>query len=307
MKREPTRPSVSGRERERVDVSSAPLAHPRGYAKAKRVVAWLISLAVALGFLAPLLWMLRASFSAEAQIFDPGFSGGLMHGSWTLQNYADAWRRAALGRAIFNSLLQVAGIVSVGLLLNALAAYAFARLEFAGRELLFGLVVMLIILPVEVLAVPMFFTARDLGLTGSYGPAMLGLIAPFLAKAFNIYFLRQHFLAVPVELEEAAVIDGAGAWRQFWSVALPSIRPALATVVVLDLLTHWGDFLWPLLIGTREETRTVQIGLANLFTQAPVQWGAILACSVLATLPVLALFRWLQRYIVITDARAGIK
>jgi ABC-type glycerol-3-phosphate transport system permease component len=272
-----------------------------------RTWPWLLSVAVALLFLAPLLWMLRASFSVEAQIFQPGFAGGFWQDNWTLQNYADAWRRAALGRAIVNSLLQVAGIVTVGLFINALAAYAFARLEFPGREWLFGGIIILIILPVEVLAVPMFFTARDLGLTGGYGPAMAGLIAPFLAKAFNIYFLRQHFLTLPKELEEAAVIDGAGAWRQFWSVALPSVRPALATVVVLDLLTHWGDFLWPLLIGTREETRTVQTSLANLFTQPPIQWGAILACSVLATLPVLVLFRWLQRYIVFTDTRTGIK
>jgi multiple sugar transport system permease protein/fructooligosaccharide transport system permease protein len=90
-------------------------------------------------------------------------------------------------------------------------------------------------------------------------------------------------------------------------VALPSVRPALATAVAIDLLTHWGDFLWPLMISTREETRTLQLGLANLFTQPPIQWGDILACAVLATLPVMAVFRWLQRYIVVTDARAGLK
>jgi len=273
----------------------------------KRGLIWTFSLVVALIFLAPLIWMLRASFTPETQIFQSAPSGGFFHAEWTLQNYADAWRRAALGRAMFNSLLQVGGIVTVGLFINALAAYAFARFEFPGRDLLFGLIVILIVLPVEVLAVPLFFTARDLGLTGEYGAAMAGLTVPFLAKAFNIYFLRQHFLTLPVELEEAAVIDGAGPWRQFWNVALPSIRPALATVAVLDLLTHWGDFLWPLMISTREETRTVQISLANLFTQPPIQWGAILACAVWATLPVIALFRWLQRYIVITDARTGIK
>jgi ABC-type glycerol-3-phosphate transport system permease component len=158
-----------------------------------------------------------------------------------------------------------------------------------------------------VIAVPMFFTARELGLTGEFGAAMGGLTLPFMAKAFNIYFLRQHFLALPVQLEEAAAMDGAGVWTQFWRVALPSIKPALATVVVLDVLTHWGDFLWPLMIGTRESTRTVQIGLANLFTQPPVQWGDILACAVMATLPVLLMFRWLQRNIVATQVQTGIK
>jgi len=190
---------------------------------------------------------------------------------------------------------------------NALAAYAFARLEFPGRGVLFAGVVALIILPVEVLAIPMFLTARDVGLTGRYGAALGGLIVPFLAQAFNIYFLRQHFLLVPTELEEAAVVDGAGVWRRFWNVALPAVRPALATVVVIDLLTHWSDFLWPLMIATREETRTVQLSLANLFTQPPVRWGEIMACAVLTTLPVVALFRLLQRYIVPSETRAGIK
>jgi ABC-type glycerol-3-phosphate transport system permease component len=230
-----------------------------------------------------------------------------MRGGWTLQNYASAWRRGDLGRGLFTSLFQVTAISGIGLLVNTTAAYAFARLRFRGREVLFFAVVLLIVLPLEALAVPLFFTARDLGLTGGYWAALGGLTLPFFAKAFNIYFLRQHFLALPTELEEAAVIDGAGAWRQFWSVALPAIRPALATVVTLDLLTHWGDFLWPLLITTREETRTVQLSLANLFTQPPIQWGDILACAVIATLPPLLIFRWLERHLVPTETRAGIK
>jgi ABC-type glycerol-3-phosphate transport system permease component len=273
----------------------------------RRFLSWLLSLAVALVFLAPLLWMLGASLREESRIFAGGFGAWLDTGAWTWSNYADAWRRGAMGQALLVSLVQVLAIAGVGLCVNVAAAYAFARLQFRGRDALFAIVVVLIILPVEVLAVPLFFTARDLGLTGGFTSALGGLTIPFFAKAFNIYFLRQHLLTVPTELEEAAAMDGAGAWRQFWSVALPSIRPALATVVLLDVLFHWGDFLWPLLIGTREETRTVQIGLANLFTQPPIQWGDILACAVIATLPVMLIFRWCQRWIVLTEARAGIK
>lgn len=278
-----------------------------GRARISTLFTWAASLAAALLFIAPLLWMLLASLREEARIFQFDAASWLTTSDWTLQNYGDAMRRASLGGAMLVSLLQAGLIAGTGLFVNAMAAYAFARLEFAGRETLFAAVVMLIILPVEILAVPMFFTARDLGLTGGFGPAIAGLTVPFFAKAFNIYFLRQHFLALPAELEEAAAMDGAGAWRQFWSVALPSVKPALATVVLLDLLVHWGDFLWPLMIGTREETRTVQLSLANLFTAPPIQWGDILACAVLATLPVIVLFRWFQRYIVVTDARTGIK
>lgn len=280
----------------------------RGRAAAwKNGARWAASLAVAAVFLAPLLWMALASFRGEARIFQGGWGNWFTLEDWTAANYTDAWRRAALGRALAVSVAQVAVICGAGLLVNAMAAYAFARLEFRGREWLLGAVVALIILPVEVLVVPLFFTVRDLGLSGGFGAVMAALCAPFVAKAFNIYFLRAHFLALPGALEEAAEIDGAGAWRKFWSVALPSVRPALATVVLLDVLAHWGDFLWPLLVSTREETRTAQVGLSNLFTQAPLQWGQILACAVMVTLPVVALFRFFQRYIVASDAGAGIK
>ena len=271
------------------------------------LLAWIASLVRAGLFLASLLWMVFSSFREESEIFHHEIADWVASEGWTLRNYVEGWRRAALGGALLNSLLQVALIAGVGLWVNSMAAYAFARLEFRGRDLLFAIIVDLIILPVEVLAVPMFFTARDLGLTGSFGSAMAGLALPFFAKAFYIHFLRQHFLSVPIELEEAAAIDAAGLWQQFWHIALPAVRPALATVVLLDLLAHWGDFLWPLMISTREETRTVQLSLANLFTQPPLQWVPILACAVLATPPVIALLRWFQQYIVATEARAGIK
>jgi len=273
----------------------------------KRPLGWLISAFVAAAFLLPLLWMVHASFRPEGEVFQGGILRLLSMADLSVQNYVDAWRRARLGQGLLNSLLQVAGIVGGGLLINSMAAYAFARLKFAGRDLLFSAVLVLIILPVEVLVVPLFLTARDLHLTGGYAATMAALILPFTAKAFNIFFLRQQFLSLPSDLEDAALVDGAGVVRTFWSVALPSIRPALATVVVLDLLTHWSDFIWPLVVCSREETRTVQISLANLFTQPPIQWGDILACAVMATLPVLLIFRFAQRHLVASDLGTGIK
>lgn len=273
----------------------------------KKAFGWFLSAAVAVGFLLPLLWMLHASFRAEDQVFQGGFVRLLTFGDLSFQNYFDAWRRARLGRGLLNSLLQVAGILGIGLLVNSMAAYAFARLRFYGRDVLFGVVLVLIILPVEVLIVPLFLTARDLQLTGGYAATLVALVLPFSAKAFNIFFLRQHFLSLPRDLEEAARVDGASIFRTYWSVALPSIRPALATVLVLDVLTHWSDFIWPLVVCTREESRTVQISLSNLFTQPPIQWGDILACAVMATVPVLLVFRLAQRHIVASNLGAGIK
>ncbi len=253
----------------------------------KRALPWGLSVCAGLLFLAPLIWLVLASLKPAREIFHGDLLTLLVSREWTLENYPNAVRRAGLGRALLNSVLQVAAITLGGLLVNSMAAFAFARLPFRGREPIFSLLVALIILPVEVLAVPMFLTTRDLGLSGSFAGICVALSLPFVAKAFNIYFLRQQFLSWPTELEEAAVLDGASTWRVFWSVALPSLRPALATVVLLDLVTHWSDFLWPLLVTTRENTRTVQIALANLLTEPPVDWGAILACGVLATLPVM--------------------
>ncbi len=273
----------------------------------KRALPWALSLLVALVFCLPLLWLLAASLRPARLVFSLDPASFLDLQLWTLDNYASALRRAGLIRASLNSLLQVALIVAGGLLVNSMAAFAFARLRFPGREPLFAAVVALIILPVEVLAVPLFVTVRDLGLTRGTFPIFLGLALPFVAKAFNIYFLRQHFLSWPTELEEAAVLDGASVWQQFWTLALPAARPALLTVGLLDLLVHWGDFLWPLLLTAREDTRTVQIALSNLFTEPPIDWGAILACAVLATLPVGVGFRFIQRHLVAADASAGLK
>jgi len=273
----------------------------------RSLASWGISLLVAGLFLLPLIWMLHASFRPEERVFTGGLVEFLNVNDLQAGNYASAWRRGRLGSALAMSLLQVLGIAGLGLFINSLAAYAFARMRFRGREILFALVVTMIILPVEVLAVPLFLTVRDLNLTGGFVPTLGALVLPFAAKAFNIYFLRQHFLSLPVTLEEAARVDGASPFRIYLFIALPAIRPALATVIILDLLTHWSDFIWPLIVCTRENTRTIQIGLANLFTQPPIQWGHILAAAVIATLPVVLIFRQVQKHILTTHAQTGIK
>lgn len=274
----------------------------------KRIISWTVSIVVAFLFLLPLIWMLRASFMPDEEIFRQGTRQLLALQGWTLQNYADAWRRSGIAYGLINSGIQTACIVLGGLLVNSMAAFAFARMQFRGRDLLFAVVVVLIILPVEVLVVPLFFTVvRDMGLYDTRGATLLALILPFTAKAFNIYFLRQHFLSLPSELEEAAIVDGAGPLRIYWRIALPAIKPALATVVILDVLTHWSDFIWPLVVSTRERNHTVQLSLAKLFTEPPIQWGDILACAVIATIPVMLLFRFAQRYVVLGHLRSGVK
>jgi multiple sugar transport system permease protein/fructooligosaccharide transport system permease protein len=271
------------------------------------MMAYTAATASALIYLVPLLWMLAGALLPSDRIFSGGFSGIVDPAHYTLQNFIQVAGRKSFVIGFVNSLLQVAIIIGAGLLVSSTAAYAFARMEFPGREALFALVVVLIILPIEVLVVPLLITVRDLGLTGGRTATLSALTLPFVAKAFNVYFLRQHFLSFPRELEEAARIDGASRARIYFSLALPAIRPALATAALLDVLTHWSDFIWPLMVSTRNGTETIQLELAALFTQPPVAWGEVLAFAVLATLPVMVAFAALGRSITLTDVRTGIR
>ncbi len=274
-----------------------------------RLAAAAARIVFGLVFLSPVLWMIAASLKPEPAIHaDVRSLRSFVPAPATLANYAEALRRSNLPAALVNSALQVALIAGLGLLVNTPAAYAFARMRFAGRNVLFVVLIATIIVPIEAIVVPLFIELRPtLAWQAWLGPrpwTLAALSLPFAAKAFNIYLVRQHFLSLPRALEEAAMIDGAGRLRTFLSVGLPHVRPALATCVLLDAVVHWNDFLWPLIVCQAETTRTVQIGLAGFFTQPPIHWGAILAYATLATVPLTLLFVLGQRWIVAGLAQA---
>ncbi len=229
----------------------------------------------------------------------------------TGENYAEAARRGSLGVVMVNTFIVVSVIALGGVVINAPAAYAFARMRFPGRDLVFTLLVISIILPVEAIVIPLFMTVRSTApaaaVFGERGWTLAALSIPFVAKAFNIFLLRQYFLSLPRSLEEAAFLDGLGWWRTFWRIALPNAGPAIITVVLLDFVIHWNDFLWPLVICQAEDTRTVQLALGNFFTQPPIHWGAIMAFAVIATLPVMGVFTVGQRWIVRSVASTGVR
>jgi multiple sugar transport system permease protein/fructooligosaccharide transport system permease protein len=263
-------------------------------------------------FIAPVLWMVSASLKPDGHTHqDVGSLRSFVPAPFTAENYAAATRRSNLGTVIVNTIAVVALIGLGGLLINGLAAFAFARMRFRGRDWLFLLVVSSIILPLEVIVIPLFMTVRTgssaSDLLGQRGWVLAALSVPFVAKAFNIFLLRQYFLSLPRSLEEAAFLDGVGWWGVFWRVALPNARPAIVTVLLLDFVVHWNDLLWPLVICEGQETRTVQLGLANFFTQPPISWGAILAYALLATIPVMLVFAVGQRWIVRSVASTGIR
>ena len=277
-----------------------------------QVVAGTLAIVVAVGYLAPVLWMAAASFKPDAAIHqDVESIRSFAPKPFTTDNYHEAGRRGNVGVVMVNTFAVVALIAVGGLLINGPAAYAFARMRFPGRDLLFLLLVATIIVPLEAIVIPLFVSVQSTrGLMTLLGERMwtLGALSvPFVAKAFNVFLLRQAFLSLPRELEEAAFIDGAGWWQSYWRVGLPNVRHALVTVVLIDFVMHWNDFLWPLVICQDESARTVQLGLGVFFTEPPISWGAILAYAVLATIPVMLVFALGQRWIVRSLATTGIR
>src|SRR5690606_7039988 len=207
------------------------------------------------------------------------------------------------GRQIANSLLLAVVTTLVQLFTSATAAYAFSRLPFKGRGVVFAIYLATMMIPLQVLIVPLFVELKALGLINTY----LGALLPTFASAFGIFLLRQAVNQVPRELDEAATLDGAGHFRIFASIILPNIRPALATLTVFAFMGSWNSFLWPLVVLRKPELQTLPVALASLQGQYTTEWDIVMAGSVVSILPMLALYLFAQRYIVQGVANSGIK
>ena len=221
----------------------------------------------------------------------------------SLQNYRDVLERVPFLRYLFNSVFITCTIVISGLLVNSLAGYAFARMQWRGRDGLLLAVIALMIIPLEAIAVPLFYQVTLFGWRDTY----LVQIVPFIANAFSIYLFYTFFLGLPRELEEAARIDGAGAWRIFFVIVMPNAKAVFATVAILTFLTQWGAFLWPLMVTYSEAVRPLPLGIASFYTLPPLQWGDIFAFGVMMVTPVLLIFLVFQRWFVKGVATTGIK
>jgi multiple sugar transport system permease protein len=220
-----------------------------------------------------------------------------------LRNYRDVFDRVDFGRYLFNSLFITGMVMMAGLVVNSLAGYAFARLAWQGRKLLFALVLAILILPLEAIAVPLFYQVTLFGWRDTY----LVQILPFVANAFSIYLFYTFFLGLPRELEEAACLDGASVLRTFLSIIVPNSKPVFATVAILSFLTQWGVFLWPLMVTSGETVRPLPLAIATFYTLPPLQWGDIFAFGVMMVLPILLVFLFFQRWFIRGVVATGIK
>jgi multiple sugar transport system permease protein len=244
--------------------------------------------------------MLVTSLSSldETRRFPPQLPSSL---HW--HNFVQAWTDSPFARWLINSTVVSTTCVLSNVVFCSLAGYAFARLRFPGRPIAFVAILATLMVPFQVLMIPTLLIVKHLGLVDTL-PA---LIVPNLVTPFGIYLLRQFFLTLPVELEEAALIDGAGRLRILFSVLLPLMGPPLSTVAVLTFLTVWNDFLWPLVATSSPDTMTVQLGLATFQSAHFTNWPVLMAGTLLSQLPVLLLFVAGQRFFVSSIASTGIK
>jgi multiple sugar transport system permease protein len=261
----------------------------------------LVLFPLAIVMLIPMIWMIITSFEtlSETRHFPPI----LIPSSLQWQNYTAVLQQAPFARWFMNTLIVTVVVVAGNLLFCSLAGYAFARIKFFGRDVVFILVLATLMIPFQVIIIPTFIIVRKLGLIDTLG----ALIVPNLAGAFGIFLLRQFFRSLPIELEEAARIDGASRLGVLFKIVLPLSGPVLATVAVITFLWTWNDFLWPLVTLYSPNNMTLQLGLTTFQGAHSTNTHLLMAANVMSVLPVLFLFVFAQRFFIRGIATSGLK
>jgi multiple sugar transport system permease protein len=275
---------------------------PVSTSPAYKLMLYLLLFLFAIFFVLPIVWMAITAIKP----FNEWLTPNLIPRNPTLNNFTSIFNDATLpvARWFFNSFLIATIFTVLIVIIDALAAYAYARMEFRGRKFLFALLLTTLIMPGIMFVIPNYITIAELGWIGSYQ----GIIAPGLSGVFGVFFLRQFFLSLPRELEEAAYVDGANTWQTFFRVVLPLSGGAIATLAVITFLTSWNDFLWPLLMtGPVREMQTLPVGLSTLQGQYTFDYGKLMAGALVLTLPVLLLYVLAQRFIIRSIATTGLK
>ncbi|MGD8868720.1 MAG: carbohydrate ABC transporter permease [Gemmatimonadales bacterium] len=265
--------------------------------------ALIYSIAVGLGItmLIPFLWMLSTSLMNEFEVYQ--FPPRLVPADPVWSNYPNALTAAPFGRFFLNSAIMSTVIVLGHLFTASTAGYAFARLRFPGRERVFILFLANLMVPVIVLLIPRFLLVNAVGWVDTYA----GLVVTELVGVWGIFLMRQYFLSIPRDLEDAARIDGASEWQVFWKIALPLSKPALATVALFSFVETWKSFLWPLIVTRSMSMRPVEVGIAAFHGLYFSNWPFQMAAAVTAVIPILILFFLTQRYFVQGIQLAGLK
>lgn len=265
-------------------------------------VSWLDTAAA---WLLALLWILPLVYAVWTAFHPAEFSARFDPAApWTLENFRHAWQAAPFARYFLNTTLLVAMILAAQLVLSTLAAYAFARYEFRGKNVAFALVLVQLMIMPDILLVENYQTMAKLGLVDS----LLAIGLPYFASAFAIFLLRQTFMGIPKELDEAARVEGASAMQTLWRVYVPLAKPVYTAFALVSVSFHWNNFLWPLIITNSVESRPLTVGL-QVFSSVEqgVEWSTITAATLMTSAPLLLAFLLFQRQFVQSFMRAGIK
>ena len=272
---------------------------------ARSLIMTLVAVTIVLAFMLPIVWMLTSSLRPNAEIFrylSPLSWRAIAPEEWTAENYRLLFA-GAFQRALLNSVLVSLLTVAIGLLLNAMAAYALSVLKFRFREIVFTIVVVSFLIPFEGVAIPLTFLARSWGLQNSFA----GLILPGVANGLSIFLLRQFFLGIPEDLREAARMDGAGWWLIFWRIYLPLSKPALVGAGLILFMFQWQAYLWPLLIVSESRMDLAPVALGKLLGQFDFEFGQMFAGAVAVSLIPALILLPLQRFFEQTIKSSGSK
>ena len=282
-------------------MTDAPAPRPRSARGPRNIDAYVVLTVGGLVMIFPFVWQLVMSLSTQAEV--TGVPPSLLPASPQWGNFAAVFDLLPFVDQFLVSVGVTALRVIVQMILCAMAGYAFARMQFRGRVILFALLLSILMVPNQIYLIPQYSIIQGMGLLNT----VLGIAMPGLFSAFGTFLLRQHFVALPAELEEAARLDGANPWQIFWRVMLPLSGPALASVAILTTIASWNDLLWPLVVSTYEDRMPLAVGLATLQGQHMTNYPVMMAASLLAMTPILILFLVLQRRVVEGLAHSGMK
>ena len=269
--------------------------------KILKAVLYIVLLVMAFVMLIPFAWMLSASFKLDKDVFIFPIQWIPTNPRW--RNYVDIWTRIPLGKFVLNTVKLTLIVTFLQLLTSSFAAYAFAKLKFKGKDLLFMAYIATIAVPWQVYMVPQFMMMRSMGLADTH----LAIIFLQAFSAFGVFMMKQFYEGIPTELCEAARIDGMSEYRIWYKIMLPLSKPALSTLTIFTFVNTWNDFLGPLIYLTTESKKTLQLGLRMFISQFGSEYGLIMAASVLSLIPVLFVFLSLQKYFVEGVAATGVK
>lgn len=261
----------------------------------------IVAILIALLMLLPIVWLVFTAFKPESDIVT--YPPTLWPREFTLEHFVDVWERIPFAQLYVNTIIFAGGVTIISLLLDSMAAYALARLPFRGRGVVMVLILILLMLPFQVTLIPLYDMLNGFGLTNT----LPGMIIPRMTNAFGIFFLTQFFLSLPRDLEEAARVDGASEWRIYRQIVMPLAKPALLTLGLFHFQYNWNDLLWPLVMSSSLESSTLPAGLALFMGQHVVEYGLLMAGSLLALLPVVVFFLLIQRSFVAGIATTGLK